>query len=228
MYETRPTRCKIVCFGDSNTWGYVPNTEGERFDEATRWPGVLQQKLGTDFTVIEEALNGRTTVWDDPMKPDRNGSKHLPTILETHTPIDLLIIALGVNDLKHHFNLRAVDIALGVRTLADIVRQSRAGRIKASGERRSPNLLLLAPALPVLSPNPLGHRFDGAQDRGIGIGEAVEEVAVEFMCPWLDANDIVTTPKTDGIHLDEDGHMKLGTAVAELVLKNHKSGGPST
>ena len=129
MKTARPTIKRLLCFGDSNTWGYVPATTGERYEWKTRWPGVVQQKLGSDYAVIEEALNGRTTVWDDPMKPDRNGSKQLPIILETHTPIDLVIIALGVNDLTHHFHLNAIDIALGVGTLAEIVIQSRDGVI---------------------------------------------------------------------------------------------------
>ena len=226
MNTSLPTLRKIVCFGDSNTWGYIPNTAGERYDRATRWPGVLQQQLGTDYIVIEEALNGRTTVWDDPMKPDRNGSKHLPTILETHTPIDLVIIALGVNDLKHHFQLTAIDIALGVKTLAEMVIQSQTGRIDSSGGRRSPDILLLAPALPVLSSNPLGHKFDGAHERGVGIGKAFTEVAAELRCPCLDANEVVTTPETDGIHLDENGHMKLGNAVAKRIVKTYPSGIP--
>ena len=224
MKNTLPTPRKIVCFGDSNTWGYVPNSEGDRFDANTRWPGVLQQHLGANYTIIEEALNGRTTVWDDPMKPNRNGSKHLPSIIESHTPIDLVIIALGVNDLKHHFRLQAVDIALGIRTLAEIVITSGGGRFEAGGNRRSPDILLLAPALPVKSPNPLGHKFDGAEERGRGIGGAIAEVAAELHCPYLDANDVVTIPPTDGIHLDEDGHMKLGTAVAELVITNDSIG----
>lgn len=209
---------RILCFGDSNTWGYVPATAGERYGWETRWPGVLQQELGSEYKVIEEALNGRTTVWDDPMSPGRNGSKHLPTVLETHTPIDLVIIALGVNDLKHHFHLNAIDIALGVATLAEIVAQSHAGRLEASGIRRSPDILLVAPAPPVESPNPFGHKFDGAPERSVGIGKAIAEVAVELGCATLDASQFVTIPDTDGIHLDEKGHSALGVAVGKSVL----------
>lgn len=212
-----PSHTRVLCFGDSNTWGYIPATQGERYDWPKRWPGVLQRELGPEYTVIEEALNGRTTVWDDPMKADRNGSRHLPVLLETHTPIDLVIIALGVNDLKHHFNLNAIDIALGARTLADTVLRSGAGRLEASSTRCSPDVLLVAPGLPVDSPNPLGHKFDGARERGAGLGVAMAEVAEDLGCLCLDADNVVEIPTTDGIHLDEEAHAKLGTAVAELL-----------
>jgi len=209
---------RILCFGDSNTWGYVPATAGDRFDAATRWPGVMQQKLGAEYHVIEEARNGRTTVWDDPMKPHRNGSSVLPMILETHTPIDLVMIALGVNDLKHYFQLTAVDIAMGLGTLAEIVMQSQAGRWDAAGNRCSPEVLLLAPAPPVVSAQPFGHKFDGAPERGVGMRQAIAKVAQELGCGYFDASSVVTVPETDGIHLDEAGHQKLGTAVAQFIL----------
>lgn len=211
-------RKRILCFGDSNTWGYVPASTGERFDWNTRWPGVLQQHLGSEYLVIEEALNGRTTVWDDPMKPDRNGSKHLPILLESHTPIDLVIIALGVNDLKHHFHLNAVDIALGMGTLAEIVIQSQAGRMELSGNRMSPEVLLITPPPPVESPNPFGRKFEGASERCDGIGAAISEVAAKLGCSSFDASRVVTIPNTDGIHLDKEGHQALGSSLAQLIL----------
>ena len=95
---------RILCFGDSNTWGYDPAT-GERFDEQTRWTGVLQAALGGDYTVIEEGLNGRTTVWDDPIEGHKNGHEYLVPCLETHRPLDLVVLMLGTNDLKRRFSL---------------------------------------------------------------------------------------------------------------------------
>lgn len=73
----------ILCYGDSNTWGYDPATRG-RFDSTTRWTGVLQTLLGDNFTVIAEGLNGRTTSWDDPLAPGRNGLTYLRPCLESH------------------------------------------------------------------------------------------------------------------------------------------------
>ncbi len=106
----------IVAFGDSNTWGYDPATGG-RFPRPQRWPSVLQRELGADFEVIAEGLNGRTTVHDDPIEPYRCGADALPPCLMSHAPVDLVILALGCNDLKKRFSVSAFDIAEGAGRL---------------------------------------------------------------------------------------------------------------
>ena len=106
----------IVAFGDSNTWGYDPAT-WSRFARAQRWPSVLQRELGPDFEVIAEGLNGRTTVHDDPIEPYRCGADALPPCLMSHAPVDLVILALGCNDLKKRFSVSAFDIAEGAGRL---------------------------------------------------------------------------------------------------------------
>ena len=93
---------RIVCFGDSNTWGYIPVT-GERYDETIRWPARLQEMLGCErCTVVEEGLTGRTTVFDDPFDPELNGMKSMPAVLRTAAPIDVLVFMLGTNDFQSH------------------------------------------------------------------------------------------------------------------------------
>jgi lysophospholipase L1-like esterase len=92
----------IVVFGDSNTWGSDPATGG-RLPRARRWPNVLQRELGPDFEVIAEGLRGRTTVHDDPIEPYRSGADALPSCLMSHAPVDLVILALGCNDLRSAF-----------------------------------------------------------------------------------------------------------------------------
>jgi lysophospholipase L1-like esterase len=116
----------ILCYGDSNTWGYNPAT-GERFSRDERWPGVLRQELGEGYEIIEEGLCGRTTVWDDPIEGYKSGKEYLIPCLETHKPIDLVVIMLGTNDLKRRFSLSALDIANGAGVLVDIVLKSSAG-----------------------------------------------------------------------------------------------------
>jgi lysophospholipase L1-like esterase len=86
---------RILCYGDSNTWGYDPVTQ-ERFDKNERWTGQLSQMLGGNYDVIEEGLNGRTTVWDDPIEGYKNGRDYLIPCLESHKPLDLVIILLGL------------------------------------------------------------------------------------------------------------------------------------
>src|SRR5215208_827241 len=129
----------VLCYGDSNTWGYEPAT-GNRFPEDMRWPGVLARELGEGFRVIEEALNGRTTVRDDPVEEYKNGKDYLSPCLESHAPLDLVIIALGVNDLKARFFASASDVADGAGVLVSIARRSGSGP-----NGRPPAVLLVAP-----------------------------------------------------------------------------------
>jgi lysophospholipase L1-like esterase len=107
----------ILCYGDSNTWGWDPISES-RLDKDVRWPGVLQQELGDDYEVISEGLPGRTTVWTDPIEGHMSGKDYLIPCLHSHKPIDLVIILLGTNDLKHRFGVTAFDIAEGISITA--------------------------------------------------------------------------------------------------------------
>jgi lysophospholipase L1-like esterase len=104
----------ILCYGDSNTWGYDPHTQ-ERFSSRVRWTGVLARQLGEEYHMIEEGLSGRTTVWDDPVEGlHKNGKNYLLPCLESHQPIDLVILMLGTNDLKMRFSVPAADIGRGI------------------------------------------------------------------------------------------------------------------
>src|SRR5262245_41824824 len=106
----------VLCYGDSNTWGFVPGT-GARYALDVRWPGVLREQLGPEYWVIEEGLNGRTTVWEDPEVAGRNGQQYLPPCLQTHRPLDAVILFLGLNDLKTKFGATAETIAEGLAAL---------------------------------------------------------------------------------------------------------------
>ena len=110
----------ILRYGDSNIRGIDPET-GERFPEDVRWPGVLRTRLGDDYTVIEDGLSGRTTVWDDPIEGvHKNGRTYLRPCLESHSPVDLIALMLGTNDLKKRFGSSASDIAQGAAELAEM------------------------------------------------------------------------------------------------------------
>ena len=113
----------ILCFGDSNTWGYSP-ADGTRYPLDIRWTGVLQKSLGADYRIIEEGLNGRTTFINEDERPLRSGSDVLQILLESHRPLDFVIIMLGTNDLKVEFNLSVEEIAQGAKTLCEMVLNS--------------------------------------------------------------------------------------------------------
>lgn len=204
----------ILWFGDSNTWGYVPGTAGERFPLEVRAPGVLQARLGPGYRVLEEGLNGRMSVWDDPMSPDRNAKRQLPFLLETHTPLDLVSIMLGTNDLKAYMNLGPHAIAQAQGVLIDLVDAAKCG---PGGSR--PKILLIAPPLVVETPTPFGHIFDGAIAKSGGLADAYREVAVQKNCLFLDAGSLVRTSVRDGIHLDETAHRGMADAIAEMVKR---------
>ena len=113
----------ILCYGDSNTWGYQASTQ-ERLGRWDRWPGVLQRELGDDVHVIEEGQNGRTTVFDVPFEPNRNGLTFLPVALQTHAPLDVVVIDLATNDLFLP-GVNAYHAAHGAMKLAEVVLHER-------------------------------------------------------------------------------------------------------
>jgi lysophospholipase L1-like esterase len=200
----------ILCYGDSNTWGYEPAT-GNRFPEDVRWPGVLARELGDGFRVIEEALNGRTTVREDPVEEHKNGKNYLRPCLESHAPLDLVIIALGVNDLKARFFASASDAADGAGVLVSIAQRSGAGP-----DGGSPAVLLVAPP-PVGLLTELAQVFAGAEEKSKGFSREYRRVAKKYGCGLLDAGEVVGASDRDGIHLEADEHRKLGEAVAASV-----------
>ena len=203
----------VLCYGDSNTWGYEPAT-GERFPEDVRWPGVLARELGNGFRVIEEALNGRTTVREDPVEEYKNGKDYLRPCLESHAPLDVVILALGVNDLKARFFASASDVADGAGVLVSIVQRSG-----AAPNGGSPTVLLVAPP-PVGVLTELALMFAGAEEKSRGFSRQYRRVAEKYGCRLLNAGDVVQASDRDGIHLEADEHRKVGEAVAASVKES--------
>jgi lysophospholipase L1-like esterase len=208
----------ILCFGDSNTWGYIPATQGDRFPYAVRYPGVLQAKLGPGFRVIEEGLNGRMTAWDDPLNADRNALRQIDSVLESHRPLDFIVIMLGTNDMKHYMHLEALDSALAHNALLDRIEGYRCGPVDANGRGR-PQVLLIAPPLVVESPSPYGRLFEGGIPKSLEFSSTYRDIANKRNCLFLDASKVASTSNRDGIHLEVESHRALGEAVAGILLK---------
>jgi lysophospholipase L1-like esterase len=203
----------ILCFGDSNTWGYNPEN-GERFEPEIRWPGVLQTELGTGFTIVEEGLNARTTVFADPVEGariDRNGRNHLGVLLESHRPIDLVIVMLGLNDLKCRLAVSAFDIAQGAGELVQIVQCSKSGP-----QNQPPEILLIAPP-PVKTLNELGELFAGAMEKSQKFGQHYTRISQRLGCRFINGAEIVEYDPTDGIHLGAASHAAFGRYLANWV-----------
>jgi lysophospholipase L1-like esterase len=203
----------ILCYGDSNTWGSDPET-GERFPEDVRWPGVMRTKLGDDYRVIEEGLPGRTTVWNDPIEGDhKNGRTYLGPCLESHSPVDLVTLMLGTNDLKARFGCSASDIAQGAASLAEMVQRSGCGPGGAA-----PVVVLISPP-PVATLTDMAEMFDGASEKSGQFSEHYERFAEQYGCEFFDASTVIASSDVDGIHLDAGEHRKLGEAVTGLVVE---------
>ena len=202
----------ILCFGDSNTFGHDPATEG-RFAHDVRWPGVLRAALGPAYMVIEEGLSGRTTVWDDPVEGHMSGLAYLTPCLRSHRPVDLLVILLGTNDCKMRWNVPPSDIAYSAGRLVDLALASGCGP-----DGGPLQVLLIAPP-PIASVS--GTRFEsmffGAEAKSAALGPLYAQVAAERGCAFLDAGQVIVSSPLDGIHFEASEHHKLGEAVAGLT-----------
>lgn len=201
----------VLCYGDSNTWGSDPET-GERFPEDVRWPGVLRNRLGHEYRVIEEGLPGRTTVRDDPIEGDhKNGRTYLMACLESHRPLDLITLMLGTNDLKGRFGSSTSDIAQGAASLADMMLRSGCGP-----DGGSPVVVLISPPA-VATLTDMAQMFEGAEDKSRQFAGHYERFAEQHGCEFFDASEVIVSSDVDGIHLDAGEHGKLGEAVAARI-----------
>ena len=207
----------ILCFGDSITWGMVPMTSltsSTRHALADRWPSVLQAQLGPSFQVIAEGLNGRTTVFDDPIDgAHKNGRTYLLPCLESHAPLDAVIIMLGTNDLQSRFNLAPHDIAAGAGQLVQMISPEVRGQ-----DGLSPHVLLVSP--PRIGPLRLfGDVFAGASEKSEHFSRHYRTVAETLECAFLDAAAHVQASATDGIHLEATEQRALGHAIAAEIRR---------
>jgi lysophospholipase L1-like esterase len=209
------THQQILVYSDSLTWGIIPNTR-ERLPFDERWPGVLENNLnrtGLPVRVIEDCLNGRRTVWEDPFKPGRNGLQGLAQRIEINSPLSLVILMLGTNDFQfsHPFN-NAWSAAQGI---AALVREIRNAPLEPG--MQVPPVLVVCPPLIRFPEGSIPTKFFGAEERCAGLPEAYAKVAGELGCAFFDAGSVTSSSRVDGVHLDRDQHATLGNALAELV-----------
>ena len=205
----------ILAFGDSLTWGFVAGT-WERHPFEVRWPNALAAGLNGQARVIEEGMNGRTTVFPDPTDgAERNGAVALPIMLTTHQPLDLVIIMLGTNDIKYANRCRAFDAAMGMARLVEIVQ--RYPWIRTASP---PQILIMSPPALCLTTdewfNDLwGHAIEESQLFARHYKRVADEMGVNF----FDAGSVARTDPTDGGHLDAANTKSIGTALVPVVEK---------
>ena len=205
----------VLAYGDSNTHGTMPMASLEdtgRFGPAERWPGVCAAALGPGWRILEEGLPGRTTVHADPIEGAyKNGLAFLPAVLETHRPVDLVVLMLGTNDLKQKFSVPPVEIGQSIALLLDTLARSAMG--PAGGP---PRILLVAP-VPVDEVGCLGEMFTGAAEKSRRLAPLYAAMAARHGADFLDAGTVIAVSPVDGIHFDAAAHAALGRAIAARI-----------
>ncbi|WGW02939.1 SGNH/GDSL hydrolase family protein [Tropicibacter oceani] len=200
----------ILCYGDSNTHGTRPMAlagVSERFDVGRRWPDVMAAELGDSHQVIAEGLPGRTTVHDDMVEGGaRNGLSVLPAILHSHKPLDLMVLMLGTNDLKNRFSVTAYEIARSVERLV----------LATRAEQLVDRIVIVAPA-PVRECGTLVDVFAGAEARQQGLEAHLQDVAGRLGCGFVAAGDTVAVSGRDGVHWEEEAHLRFGAVMAKAL-----------
>lgn len=205
---------QILVYSDSLTWGIIPDTRN-RLEFDKRWPGVLENLLNEEqrkVRVIENCLNGRKTVWEDPFKEGRNGSQGLAQVIEMNSPLVLVVIMLGTNDFQCTHDMHAWLSAQGVLKLINIIRQA-----PIEPGMPSPEILIVSPPIIYKPKGAIANKFQGADVRCIGLAAELKIIADENAAHFFDSALVVQSSKIDGIHLDEDQHEILGKAIAEKI-----------
>jgi len=214
--NTNPLAKRIVCYGDSYTWGYQPLTNHLRYDADTRWTGVLQTLLGNDYEIIEEGLNSRTLISEDtrPDKQGRDGALYLLPCLDTHDPIDLVILMLGTNELKETYSKQAKEIA-------DIIYENF---IQVISSRKSqfadkyPKVLVIAPPI-VNDKTEYAQKRLYNSDKSRGLVKELKSVCKASNIYFIDSNVFVKVGD-DGVHFDDSSHKKLAEGIYNHINLN--------
>lgn len=204
---------RILCFGDSNTWGAIPDLF-ERYDSDTRWTGILQKELGNEYVIIEEGYCGRTTVFDDPIENRLSGIKYFYPCIDSHSPLDLIIIMLGTNDLKPRFGVDAGNISSALVNYINTLKT-----VPLVGNQ--PQILLVSPILvdPSYKNNSISNSCFGkdADIRSRELAKKYKEIANIHSIYYMNAAEYAKASESDGIHMDAENHKKLAMAFVKKI-----------
>lgn len=205
---------QILVYSDSLSWGIIPTTR-KRLAFEQRWPGVVEAELnaqGHKVRIIEDCLNGRRTVWEDPFKPGRNGLTGLAQRIEVNSPLEMVVLMLGTNDFQSMHDHNAWHSAQGIATLVAAIRQA-----PIEPGMPVPEILVVVPP-PIRTPKgPIAPKFEGSERKSLGLSEAYRQVCLELGCAFFDAATVTTSSDVDGVHLDAGQHTTLGRAIAGAI-----------
>ncbi len=211
---------RILCYGDSNTWGYISGSDHKRYGNKERWTKILSELLGDKFEVIEEGLNSRTLISNDtrPGKEGKNGYEYLIPCLDTHDPINLVILMLGTNELKNIYNKTAIEIG---DMLEEYFVKTILNR-KSQIENNYPKLIIVTP--PIVNENTeyckQKIKYLGAMQKSKELNLIYKNIAEKYNCYFL-GNEELTTG-TDGVHLTKESHRKLAEMLNAIIREIYK------
>lgn len=206
---------RVLCYGDSNTWGYIPGS-GKRYKRTERWTGICQELLGRDYCILENGINGRTTVYEQEFNRYLNGLSGLGYALLAEAPLDLIVLFLGTNDITMK-DIRQVQ--LGMDELVRICKNADAVyRAESPIFPEGPKILLIAPMSfdPCVDVSCEGSA-KGRYRESCLFPEAYRQIAEKYGTEFLDASVLTGVSRADGVHLTPEGHKILGDAVAEKI-----------
>ena len=203
----------VLLYGDSLSWGIIPGTR-ERLPFEQRWPRVMEAGLSEPIYLIEQCLNGRTTCFDEHIRPWRNGGESFDFVLHCHAPIELVIIALGANDLQSIVAKDAWASSQGVGVLID-----KALGWNGEPAGSPPRVLLMAPPRITGPRGTMAEKFRGAESKSEEQIALYKQIAREKRCDYFASSTVVAPSDVDGVHLDAAAHQLLGEAMIPVVKR---------
>ena len=211
----------ILVYGDSLVWGRNAINRN-RHEYEDRWPNVLGASL-ENVKVWEAGLGGRTTDLDFPGLPGRNGLEYLPVALLQAAPLDLVILALGTNDLFAEAGRKPQDTLNAMRSLVKVTKNLPTAQGSSVPNTSPPRVMIVAPPNCLPLPSVTGEGFPELDKLTRWLPELAKlygELAIEQNTYFADAAQLCEADPVDGLHLDVENTRKLGVGIAkELALK---------
>ena len=200
---------KIICYGDSNTFGFNPK-DGSRFDKNTRWTAILQKYLGTEYEVINEGACDRTGFVNNPKGFEFSAQRHFPKMISKIDNIDILIIALGTNDLQFQYSISVGAIEKGLENLIKLA------------QTKAENIIIIPPL--ILSEKILEGSFNFQFNKtsivkSRKIGRIYRQISNAYHCNYFDINKFTKPSDVDGLHYNEESHKIIGDNLSNLINK---------
>lgn len=212
--NTNPNAIRILCYGDSNTHGTIPETY-KRYKVNERWTGILQNKLGSNYEIIEEGLNARTTNIDDPKHVGKNGLTYLTPCLQSHYPLDIIVLMLGTNDLKYRFNRDSQTIAGGMQALINEIKNNA-----IEEEETMPKVILICPSTIIenIEENKGKDKFEGGEIKSLEFTKLYENIAKNNNLIYINLQEHIKPSKIDGLHFEISEQHTIAKLVEKEIL----------